>query len=699
MTSLFSSNVTKNTPKTISSSSTTSKAHGMTSQQQASTTSATQQQRQQQQQQQRNPSPSPTNSNTSTTSTKKPLPLKQRTSSIDQRRDYNTQTWVSVLMLVKLREYVITVDHFPIWRRHLAWAMDNGKDLRDYMTQRYAASMVFMSLLLSTELGVLFNSAGVTSAIRQSLREEAHHTISFWTGIVIIVSAILTLLSLISTFTAWTMVSAISDENAHCILRSSIGQYVAELPGRFIVGSIYTFLIWFCLFVCLLLPFGFYSYLILVIVICLFIHTITAFSAFGRVIMHTGAMGSTRIFDKEYEARLQPHSLHADLLTKAKANLGNKTSIIRQYQMKSKPIARLYSEDEMSGHLSIRSYTHDSIDTQEIPTPARERTESLVKFADGFDTNGDRFCFDHVSSTDNVTTTANSKGKSIFSPKNTIDKYNTHVPTAGATKMPSPVPRRPPRFRSEQLAASSQEKTPLTRNQTTQVIDQWLGNGSLSSYDNNHDADDVSETMLTKDKHGHTRRISFDNPYLLFEDPTPFVPSIQQDQIQPPSIPIVPPPPPPPPQMTQNDGQSLPDHPSQSAIKLPIPFRRSGTDEEWLKEMGYGTTSDDDNNNNDYDSDEELVLASNLDQNDDHDNYFKHFSGNLRNIKTDESTSRNHQEQQQLLLQQQQHQQVHPLLAPSKTNQFKESNNSRNQTEQSPLLNHSRLERGDYKST
>jgi hypothetical protein len=285
---------------------------------------------------------------------KKPLPLKQRTSSIDQRRDYTTQTWISVLNLVKLREYVITVDHFPIWRRHLAWAIDNGKDLRDYITQRYAASMVFMSLLLSTELGVLFNSAGVTTAMRQSLRLQAHHTVSFWAGIAIIISAIFTLLSLISTFTAWTMVSAISDINAHCILRSSIGQYAAELPGRFIVGSIYSFLIWFCLFLFLLLPAGFYSYLLLIIVICLFIHTITAFSAFGRVIMHTGAMGSTPIFDKEYESSLQPHSLHANLLTKAKANLGNKTSIIRQYRTKSTPIARLYSEDEMSGHLSIR---------------------------------------------------------------------------------------------------------------------------------------------------------------------------------------------------------------------------------------------------------------------------------------------------------------------------------------------------------
>ena len=136
-------------------------------------------------------------------SDRKPLPLKQRTSSIDGRRDYTAATWLSLLGLLKTREYLVTVDHFSIWKRHLAWAIENGKDLREYMTQRYASSMIFMSLLLSTELNVLFNSAGVTTQVRQSLMHERHDTVSFWVGIVIIFSAILTLLSLISTFTAY----------------------------------------------------------------------------------------------------------------------------------------------------------------------------------------------------------------------------------------------------------------------------------------------------------------------------------------------------------------------------------------------------------------------------------------------------------------------------------------------------------------
>ena len=284
--------------------------------------------------------------------------------------------------MLKLREYVITVDHFSIWKRHLAWAMEDGKDLRDYLTQRYASSMVFMSLLLSAELGVLFNSAPVTTTVRSCLMTEQVATLSFWTGMMIIVSSLLTILGLISTFTAWTMVSAVSPHNAHCIFRSSIGQYAAELPGRFIVGAIYSFMIWLIMFFFLLLPLGFWSFLLLIFALTLFIHTITAFSAFGRIIMHTGAMGSNHIFEPEYEMKLAPHSLHANLLTKARANLSNKTSIMRQYRSKQKPINQIFSEDEMSTRLSEGSRTPDS-------GHVRKRTNSLVKFADGYDTNGD----------------------------------------------------------------------------------------------------------------------------------------------------------------------------------------------------------------------------------------------------------------------------------------------------------------------
>jgi hypothetical protein len=317
-------------------------------------------------------------SNHSSSSSYRPLPLKQRTSSKDTRRDYTHNTWTSLLVLLKIREFIITVDNFSIWRRHLAWAMENGNDLKLHMTQRYASNMVFMSLLLSTELGVLYNSATVTTTVRQQLREGEHGSLSFWAGLFIIISALLTILSLISTFTAWAMVNSVDANNAHCIFRSSIGQYAAELPGRLIVGSIYSFLISFVMYFFLLLPFGIWSITLLASTVFLFLHIVSVFSALGRVIMHTGAMGNGRIFSPEYEDLLLPHTLHSNLLAKSKANLENNTSIIRQYRRTQNPIDRFLTEDELYDHLCGRLGEA----SDDFSTPNRSRTDSIVRFAD-----------------------------------------------------------------------------------------------------------------------------------------------------------------------------------------------------------------------------------------------------------------------------------------------------------------------------
>jgi hypothetical protein len=162
----------------------------------------------------------------------KPLPLKQRTSSVDNRKDFNVQTWWSLQDLIKAREYFVTVDNFSIWRRHLSWALEDGGDLRSYLTSRFASSMVFMSLLLGAELGVLFNSAAITTGIRLALKNQEHFTLRFWTGMMIVISIICTLFSLITTFTAWGMVSAVSNENAHCILRSSVSIVIDDQKLR-----------------------------------------------------------------------------------------------------------------------------------------------------------------------------------------------------------------------------------------------------------------------------------------------------------------------------------------------------------------------------------------------------------------------------------------------------------------------------------
>jgi hypothetical protein len=187
-----------------------------------------------------------------------------------------------------------------------------------------------MSLLLGAVLNVLFNSNGVSTDVRQAMIEHQHGDLKFWVGIVMIVSVILTILSLMATFTAWGMVSSISEANAHCMLRSSIGQYVSHLPALLILCSTYSFLLWVVMMVFVLLPF-YWAAILLMLVGALFFHIIVVFSAFGRLIMHSGAMGGERIFEKEFEQELIPRGLHTSLLFLAISNLRKGTSIRRQY--------------------------------------------------------------------------------------------------------------------------------------------------------------------------------------------------------------------------------------------------------------------------------------------------------------------------------------------------------------------------------
>eukprot|EP00547_Thalassionema_nitzschioides_P001039 CAMPEP_0194208098 /NCGR_PEP_ID=MMETSP0156-20130528/6648_1 /TAXON_ID=33649 /ORGANISM="Thalassionema nitzschioides, Strain L26-B" /LENGTH=111 /DNA_ID=CAMNT_0038934991 /DNA_START=14 /DNA_END=345 /DNA_ORIENTATION=- len=80
----------------------------------------------------------PSNSSSKKKKKIKPPSLKQRTSSVDTRSDFHRDTWLSLRDLIKVQELFCSVNYFPIWRRHLAWAMDDGKELKSYMTGRYS---------------------------------------------------------------------------------------------------------------------------------------------------------------------------------------------------------------------------------------------------------------------------------------------------------------------------------------------------------------------------------------------------------------------------------------------------------------------------------------------------------------------------------------------------------------------------------
>lgn len=271
----------------------------------------------------------------------------------ESQLDYSHNTWLSLIGLLRPIEFFVTVDHFPVWRRHLAWSKATGSDLRTHIMQRFSSSMVFMSLLLGAELGVLFNSSEITSEMRKSMANEDYGDYKFWVGVTIILSVCVTITALVATFTAWGMVSSISDANMRCVIRSSIGQYVTQLPTHLVVCALYLFLLWVVLFLVDMLS-GVGRFIILVVVATLFFQVVIAYSAFGRLIVHTGAMGKKAVLSPELEQALLPSGLHASLLLRATTRKKKHTSVISQYRtLQIKTSSR--SVRSMRRHDSTRS--------------------------------------------------------------------------------------------------------------------------------------------------------------------------------------------------------------------------------------------------------------------------------------------------------------------------------------------------------
>jgi hypothetical protein len=130
------------------------------------------------------------------------------------------------------------------------------------------------------------------------------------------------------------MISALSDSNSNTLLRSSMGQYVTALPSRFVVASLYLFLLWLTLLLVELIS-GPLIWALLSAIAYMFFQVVVSLSAFGRLIIHTGAMGQKRVLDPEFERHLLPSGLHASLLIKATERSRRRTSVTDQYRQSS----------------------------------------------------------------------------------------------------------------------------------------------------------------------------------------------------------------------------------------------------------------------------------------------------------------------------------------------------------------------------
>ena len=243
------------------------------------------------------------------------------------------------LTLLQPLDYVVAPNFASLWQKHVAWAKPNGANLKQYITGHYASIMILLSLLLSASISVFFSNSPELVQMRAILAQQTqleHHfltNLKFWTGLLILLGIFVTLLGLVTTFTLWSMISAISNANAHCVVRCTLGQYAISLPPRLVVASLYIFLLWMVLMVMELVAHPI-SWMIVAAVLSFFLAAvILPLSALGRLILHTGAMAQRPILSSDLEAQLLPSGLYSSLLLRAThRQRRNPYNVTRQYQ-------------------------------------------------------------------------------------------------------------------------------------------------------------------------------------------------------------------------------------------------------------------------------------------------------------------------------------------------------------------------------
>jgi hypothetical protein len=150
--------------------------------------------------------------------------------------------------LLKLQDLVFSVELTSLWRRHLVWSHkepNQSKELLDIVTGRFASTQIFLSLLFAAEVGTYYSPSRIVTDVRSSLRTGPYEMpLEYSTGIMLIVSIILTGAAVLANYTAFGVFRCVGHENAALILRSDMGLYAATLPSRLTFASIVTFLTW-----------------------------------------------------------------------------------------------------------------------------------------------------------------------------------------------------------------------------------------------------------------------------------------------------------------------------------------------------------------------------------------------------------------------------------------------------------------------
>ena len=330
-------------------------------------------------------------------------------------------------LLLSPWEYLVTINHSSLWQKHVAWAKPDGAHLKQYITGHYSSNMVLLSLLLTACINVFFNSSQELATMRRALGGTTgwhiphnHNNgtaasnllfhsfpfpsfqlppLIFWIGLILVLDIFVTLMGIIATFTLWCMIAAISDSNAHCLLRSRLGQYCMSLPPRLVVASWYIFLVWSSLFVIELVVTPVACVLVITLILVLVCAIVIPLSAFGRLILDSGGMAQTPILPHSLEQQLLPSGLQASLLLRA---------LYRQRRQKAAAAAaaaaatdeRLEDDDLLGGGVGGDVLAEDVVTRQYRPRMHRQRQietgqeERAFHMSDGRISNKDRPCHD-----------------------------------------------------------------------------------------------------------------------------------------------------------------------------------------------------------------------------------------------------------------------------------------------------------------
>lgn len=159
-----------------------------------------------------------------------------------------SSTWrfVQKLRLLSVSDLFYSSDLTALWRRHLVWSHKDGKELLEIVTGRFASTQIFLSLLFAAEVGTYFSPSRIVTDVRNALRTGPYvgDPLRYATGIVLIISIILTGSAVLANYTALGVFRCLSHENAPIVLRSDVGLYAAQLPSRLTFLSIIHFFAW-----------------------------------------------------------------------------------------------------------------------------------------------------------------------------------------------------------------------------------------------------------------------------------------------------------------------------------------------------------------------------------------------------------------------------------------------------------------------